>query len=80
MVCFEFVVLPCRVFDGVDRVGVVGREVARVIGGFSENVDLGDFCGEIVEEFVVELLFVPMGGLHFLGKVCLLQELWMMGV
>ena len=40
---------------------------------------MGYYCGEIVEEFVVELLVAPMGGLHFLGKVALLQDLWMMG-
>ena len=71
MVHCEFVVLPCRVFDEVDRVGVVGD--------FWGNVDMGDCCGEIVEEFVVELLVSPMGDLQILGMISSLFYLWMMG-
>ena len=63
MECCEFAVLPCRVFDGVDRV--------RVVEEFVGNVDMGDCYGEVVEEFVVELQVAPMGGLHFFCKVSL---------
>lgn len=79
MVCYEIVVLPCSVFEGVDRVGVIDKELGGVFGEFGENVNVGDCCGEIVEESVVELWVAPMGGLHFLGKVGPLQDLWMMG-
>ena len=34
MVYCEFVVLPCRVFDGVDRVGVVDIGVGGVVEKF----------------------------------------------
>ena len=72
MVYWNFVVLPCRVFDGVDR---VGGFVEKFVG----NVDMRVCYGEVVEEFEVELEVSPMGGLHFLGKVSLPQYLWMIG-
>ena len=62
-----FVVLPCRVFDGRDRVG-----------GFVENfvgsVDMGGCYSGVVEGCEVEPRVAPMGGLHSLGRVSLPQD------
>ena len=40
---------------------------------------MGGCYGEVVEEFKMELQVSPMGGLHFLGKVSLSQDVWMIG-
>lgn len=63
----ELMVLPCRMFDGVDRVGY--RGVGAVVESFVGIVDMGGCCCGFYEECEVEPQVSPMGSLHFLGMV-----------
>lgn len=77
MVYFDFLVLPCRVFVGVDRVGVVDKGLGG--GVVLLKILWVVLTWGVVDEFEVEPQVVPMAGLHFLGKVSLLQDVWMIG-
>ena len=43
----KLVVLPCRMFDGVDR--VVDSRVGGVVENFVGSVDMGGCCSGVVE-------------------------------